>query len=67
MATDPHQSLSGNLQDPSFSEERDPLQLREKAARCRRLASGVSDRQAADILRSMAATYERDADLTDRN
>jgi len=31
-----------------------------KAQRCRRLAAGISDRQAADVLRSMALQYEAD-------
>lgn len=35
--------------------------LLEKAAMCRRLAAGISDSQAADVLRNMAQGYERDA------
>jgi len=35
--------------------------LTEKAERCRRLAAGISDRQAADVLRSMALQYEDSA------
>jgi len=36
-------------------------QCLDQAARCRRLAYAVSDRQAADQLLAMAADYERDA------
>ncbi len=36
--------------------------LSAKAARCRRLAAGISDRQAADVLTSMARTYQAAAD-----
>lgn len=39
---------------PTRSEET----LTEKAERCRRLAAGISDRQAAEVLRSMALQYE---------
>jgi hypothetical protein len=35
--------------------------LADKAERCRRLASGISDRQAADVLRFMALQYEATA------
>ncbi len=35
--------------------------LNEKAERCRRLAAGISDRQAADVLRKMATNYEESA------
>lgn len=35
--------------------------LTEKAERCRRLAAGISDRQAADVLRGMALQYENGA------
>jgi hypothetical protein len=35
--------------------------LAEKAERCRRLASGVSDMQASEVLRSMAVNYEESA------
>jgi len=32
--------------------------LARKAERCRRLAAGISDRQAAEVLRAMAVQYE---------
>ena len=37
-----------------------------KAEQCRRLAAGISDRQAAEVLRSMANTYERSAERLSR-
>ena len=37
------------------------LQCLDQAARCRRLAYSVSDRQAADQLLQLAADYERNA------
>jgi hypothetical protein len=36
-------------------------ELAGKARQCRRLAAGISDRQASDVLRSMADNYERSA------
>ena len=36
-------------------------QCLEQAARCRRLAYAISDRQAADTLLALAADYERNA------
>ena len=45
------------------SEGKDSLASR--AERCRRLAAGISDRQAADVLRKMAQAYERQAELPD--
>ncbi len=38
-------------------------ELFSKAERCRRLAAGVNDRQAADVLRAMAENYEEGARL----
>ncbi|CAA9522641.1 MAG: hypothetical protein AVDCRST_MAG31-1699 [uncultured Sphingomonas sp.] len=35
--------------------------LRTKAERCRRLAAGINDPQASEILRTMAREYEQDA------
>ena len=32
-----------------------------KAQRCRRLAAGISDRQASEVLRTMAENYDRSA------
>lgn len=39
--------------------------LRIKAERCRRLAAGVSDKQAADVLKGMARNYQDAADRLD--
>ena len=54
MATHP-QSQDGSSGDPKLTE------LTGKAERCRRLAAGISDKQASDVLRSMADNYERSA------
>ena len=58
MATDP----SRDIQDFAVNTSVDPCQdagtLATKAERCRRLAAGISDRQAAEILRNMAVNYE---------
>jgi hypothetical protein len=35
--------------------------LQEKAERCRRLAAGISDRQAAEVLNGMARSYQEAA------
>jgi len=40
--------------------------LSEQAARCRRLASAICDRNTADMLRGMALGYERNAAALDR-
>jgi len=50
-------SLS-NLPDPC----EDAGSLRIKAERCRRLAAGISDRQAAEVLSRMATSYQEAAD-----
>jgi hypothetical protein len=54
VATHP-QSQGESSGDPKLSE------LTGKAERCRRLAAGISDRQASEVLRSMADNYERSA------
>ena len=36
--------------------------LKAKAARCLRLAAGISDKQASDVLKGMARGYEEAAD-----
>jgi len=62
LATTFSQTFAGNcaavapLLDCHSAEE-----LLVKAARCRRLAAGISDRQAADVLNTMAENYEHDA------
>jgi hypothetical protein len=40
----------------------DPVMLKAKAERCRRLAAGISDRQASEVLKGMARSYEEAAD-----
>ena len=45
------------------SEAGDASALLVKAERCRRLAAGVNDLQAAEVLRSMAREYEDGARL----
>ncbi|HVF83357.1 MAG TPA: hypothetical protein VM913_04210 [Sphingomicrobium sp.] len=42
-------------------EELDVAALAVKAERCRRLAAGILDTQASEVLRSMADDYERSA------
>ena len=41
----------------------DAATLSSQAERCRRLAAGISDRQAAEVLREMAQNYEEGARL----
>ncbi|WP_205481713.1 hypothetical protein [Sphingomonas arenae] len=49
-------------------EDADAAELALKAERCRRLAAGISDQRAADVLRTMAANYEQSAArLSDRD
>jgi hypothetical protein len=61
LATDPNrESLAGDG-EMSFSSREDADTLMVKAARCRRLAAGVSDRQAAEVLMRMARSYEEAA------
>ena len=44
----------------------DPSILLQKAAKCRRLAAGISDRQAYDALTMMAQNYQDAADRLKR-
>ena len=53
MATQPKQEMDEAGEQASL--------LAGKAQQCRRLAAGISDRQAAEVLRSMAENYERGA------
>jgi len=52
---------STNLSSVGDVGRRSDETLADKAERCRRLASGISDRQAADVLRVMALQYEESA------
>lgn len=49
-----------------MSEERDGQEdrgaLQAKADRCRRLAAGISDKQASDVLTGMAKSYQEAAE-----
>ncbi len=59
MASDPNrESMSEN--GPSDVE--DAGVLNHKAARCRRLAAGISDKQASEVLTGMARNYQEAAD-----
>lgn len=52
------------LSTPAQPAHADPIhrqQCLDQAARCRRLAYSISDRQAADQLLALAADYERNA------
>jgi hypothetical protein len=61
LASDPTHDAKfsiGEYADPCD----DPIVLKAKAERCRRLAAGISDRQASDVLKGMARSYEEAAD-----
>lgn len=61
LASDPSFETNfsiGNAPDPCEDAEA----LTAKAERCRRLATGISDKQASDVLKGMAHTYEEAAD-----
>lgn len=61
LATDPTSDFSAldlsRLSDPCD----DLMTLQKKAERCRRLAAGISDRQAAEVLTALALGYEASA------
>ncbi|URD61573.1 hypothetical protein M8312_03400 [Sphingomonas sp. KRR8] len=59
MATDLHPVHAPSAGSQAFPQAGETLA--EKAERCRRLAAGISDRQAADVLRGMALQYENSA------
>jgi hypothetical protein len=61
LATDPQLESNfqiGTLPDPC----EDSGSLKAKAERCRRLAAGISDRQASEVLKGMAQNYQDAAD-----
>jgi hypothetical protein len=62
LATDPTRDGLDQpvTKDTAVPEDRSSLNA--KAARCRRLAAGISDRQASDVLSSMARSYQAAAD-----
>lgn len=61
MATDPNPEMKFTIGDKSDLCQ-DSGVLQSKAERCRRLAAGISDRQAAEVLKSMAQSYQEAAD-----
>lgn len=67
LATDPTREPQafniGQMPDPC----EDAGSLLVKAERCRRLAAGISDRQAAEVLQNMARTYQEAADRLSPN
>lgn len=66
LATDPNRE-EAPLDGPALTDPGDNAAvLSDKAARCRRLAAGVSDRQAADVLTAMARNYEEAAERLHR-
>jgi hypothetical protein len=61
LATDPTSEANFSISDlPDPCE--DSGSLKAKAERCRRLAAGISDKQASDVLKGMARTYQEAAD-----
>lgn len=60
MASDPKIgfNIRGDLPDPC----EDGKSLTAKAERCRRLAAGISDTQASEVLKGMARSYQEAAD-----
>ncbi len=65
MASDPSSEKSFGIPfqlDPC----EDSGVLKAKAERCRRLAAGISDKQASDVLKGMAHGYEEAADRLGR-
>jgi hypothetical protein len=57
LATDPTRELKLSIGDhPNPCE--DPTMLHAKAERCRRLAAGISDKQASEVLNGMAQGYQ---------
>lgn len=60
MASDPTREMNfsiGSAADPC----EDAGALKAKAERCRRLAAGISDKQASEVLKGMAFSYEEAA------
>lgn len=49
------------LTAPAYAQTVHRQQCLEQAARCRRLAYAISDREASDALLALAADYERNA------
>ncbi|WP_300974607.1 hypothetical protein [Sphingomonas sp. LHG3406-1] len=64
LATDPTREVFDEA--ARLGDHDDKASLTLKAERCRRLAAGVSDRQAADVLNGMARGYQAAADRFDQ-
>ena len=61
VASDPNlEKISDMGEERSTAEDSGALQA--KADRCRRLAAGISDKQAADVLTGMARSYQEAAE-----
>lgn len=61
MASDPTSEKNFSIDDQA-NPCMDGGALKAKAERCRRLAAGISDKQASDVLKGMARSYEEAAD-----
>ena len=61
MITDPKDGMQVGAIASTEELEPNAESLIVKVQRCRRLAAGISDRQAADVLRGMATQYEENA------
>jgi hypothetical protein len=61
LASDPTYNAKFSIGDHADPCD-DPVILKAKAERCRRLAAGISDWQASDVLKGMARTYEEAVD-----
>lgn len=61
MASDPSIESNFGIANSSDPSE-DAATLNVKAERCRRLAAGISDKQASDVLTGMAYSYQEAAD-----
>lgn len=61
LATDPNFETNFAI-GPAVDPCDDPALLLQKAERCRRLAAGISDKQAAEVLKGMAQSYIDAAD-----
>jgi hypothetical protein len=64
LASDPSLESKFSITSPPDPCE-DAGALKVKAERCRRLAAGISDAQASDVLKGMARSYEEAADRLD--
>ena len=61
LASDPSFESNFGIANSSDPDE-NAATLNVKAERCRRLAAGISDKQASDVLNGMAHSYQEAAD-----